>query len=65
MTTQQQVIVVTDQTPRADIAEAIGWSNGTAKNIRRKGHTGTASAEYARIHALIDSLLTDWQNAPT
>ena len=59
-----QVVVVTDSTPRADIAEAIGWSNGTAKSIRRKGYLGTASAEYARIHARIDALLTDWQNAP-
>ena len=59
-----ELIVIRDQTPRADIAEAIGWSNGTAKSIRRKGYIGTTSAEYARIHTLIDSLLTDWQNAP-
>ena len=59
------VVVVTDESTREDIAEAIGWTNGTAKNIRRKGFTGTASAEYARIHGIIDNLLTDWQNAPS
>lgn len=59
------VVIVTDDSTKADIAEAIGWTNGTAKHIRRKGFTGTASAEYTRIHGLIDSLLTDWQNAPS
>lgn len=53
------VVIVTDDSTRADIAEAIGWTNGTAKHIRRKGYTGTASDAYTRQHARIDALLTE------
>lgn len=53
------VILVTDATPRADLIEALGWLNGTAKDMRRKGYIGTASAAYARQHARIDAVLDE------
>ena len=52
-------IVVTDDTTRADLILALGYLNATAIAIRRKGYTGTASAEYTRQHARIDALLTE------
>lgn len=54
-----ELIVVNDDTTRADLILALGYLNDTAKNIRRKGYTGTASAEYTRIHARIDALLAE------
>ena len=53
-----ELIVVNDDTTRADIVAALGYLTDTAKAIRRKGHTGTASSAYARQHARIDAMLT-------
>lgn len=53
------VIVVTDTSTRADLIEAIGYLNGTAKDMRRRGYAGTASDAYTRQHARIDALLTE------
>lgn len=51
---------VTDDTPtRQDLIDAIRFHNITATALRRKGFVGTASAEYARIHARLDDLLTE------
>ena len=51
---------VTDDTPtRDDLIQAIAYHNITAMALRRKGFVGTASAEYARIHARLDDLLTE------
>jgi hypothetical protein len=47
-----------DDVTRADIILALGYLNDTAKDIRRKGYTGTASAAYTRQHARIDDMLT-------
>lgn len=50
--------VIHDQPPtRDDLIEALHHLNDTAKAIRRKGHTGTASDAYTRQHARIDTLL--------
>lgn len=54
-----ELILVTDDTSREDLIAAIGYLNDTAKAIRRKGYTGTASAAYARQHARIDALLDE------
>ena len=54
-----ELIVVNDDTTRADLILALGYLNDTAKNIRRKGYTGTTSDAYARQHARIDALLTE------
>lgn len=53
------VIVDTDDSTREELVEAIGWLNTTAKTIRRKGYTGTASDAYTRQHARIDALLDE------
>ena len=53
------VILVNDDTSRAELIEALTWLNTTAKAIRRKGYTGTASDAYTRQHARIDALLDE------
>lgn len=53
------VILVNDDTSRAELIEALTWLNTTAKNIRRKGYTGTASDAYTRQHQRIDALLSE------
>jgi hypothetical protein len=51
---------VTDDTPaREDLIQDLLFHNLTATALRRKGFVGTASAEYARIHARLDDLLTE------
>lgn len=55
------VIRVTDESTRADLIEALGHLNATAKDMRRKGYTGTASDAYTRQHARIDALLSELQ----
>jgi len=52
-------IVITDDCSRADLLDALHYLNDTAKDMRRKGYTGTASDAYARQHARIDALLTE------
>ena len=54
-----ELIVVNDDTTRDDLVAALGYLNDTAKAIRRKGYTGTASDAYARQHQRIDALLTE------
>jgi hypothetical protein len=51
------IIRVDDDTSREDLILALGYLNDTAKAIRRKGYTGTASDAYTRQHARIDALL--------
>lgn len=53
------IIRVDDGTTRESLIEALGYLNDTAKAIRRKGYTGTASDAYARQHARIDALLAE------
>jgi hypothetical protein len=58
-------ILVTDDTSRADLILALHYLNDTAKDIRRRGYTGTASDAYARQHARIDALLDELDRVPT
>ena len=53
------VVIVTDDSTRADLIEALTYLNATAKDMRRKGYTGTASDAYTRQHARIDALLSE------
>lgn len=55
--TSTDIIRVDDGTTRESLIEALGCLNDTAKAIRRKGYTGTASDAYTRQHARIDALL--------
>lgn len=48
---------------RDDLIEALCHLNNTAKAIRRKGYTGTASDAYARQHARINTLLDELDDA--
>lgn len=54
-----EIIRVTDDTTRDDLVLALGYLNDTAKSIRRKGYTGTASEAYARQHARINAILDE------
>lgn len=58
------IVLITDDTTHADLILALGYLNDTAKAVRRKGYTGTASAAYARQHARIDALLTELEATP-
>lgn len=51
-------MTVTEETTRDDVIAALGYLNATAKDISRRGYTGTESADYASMHARIDGLLT-------
>lgn len=55
---------VTDDVTRADLVEALAYLNATAKEMRRKGCIGWASAEYARQHGRIDNLLDTLEKTP-
>ena len=57
------VVRVTDEDTRADLAETIGILNAEAMRLSRQGFTVTRGAEYARAHARIDAVLTDWERA--
>lgn len=57
------VIRVTDDDDRLSIGEAIGYMCDDAKKLSRRGLIGTRSAEYTRIHGLIDAMLDDWEAA--
>lgn len=48
---------VTEDCTRDDVMAALGFLNATAKDLRRRGYIGTASADYARMHERIDDLL--------
>lgn len=53
-------IRVTDETTRDDLAETLSYLNQGAKVLRRKGHTGIASAAYTIQHERINAVLGDW-----
>lgn len=53
-----EVIKVTDETTRAEIEEALGWANQTAKRVPAHWLD-----HKARAHAKLNALLDDWENA--
>lgn len=53
-------IVVTDDTTAAELAETLQLLNADAKSIHRRGHIGTASADYTRAHERIDAVLSEY-----
>lgn len=63
MSVTPTVIRVTDDDDRVSIGEAIGYMCDDAKKLSRRGKVGTLSAEYTRIHGLIDAMLDDWEAA--
>lgn len=63
MATETTPLVVDPDTTRPDLADALAFLNQDAKNIRRKGYTGTASVAYALQHDRINAVLDAWQDA--
>ena len=57
------VVRVEDSTTKAELAETITLLNADAKAMSRRGFTVTHGAEYARQHARIDAVLSDWERA--
>jgi hypothetical protein len=56
-------IHVTDDTTRAELAEAITHLSHEAERIRRRGYIGTRSQDYERQHGRINALLDDLERA--
>lgn len=61
LATPPRVVVVTDETTLADLAETPAILNAEAKAMSRRGKCGTETAEYQRRHLLIDSVLDDYE----
>lgn len=57
------IVVVTDDTTRAELAETIRLLNLDAKALSRRGKCGTLSEDYALRHRRIDAVLGDWEKA--
>lgn len=58
------VVLITDDTTRADIAEALEHANKRAKAMSRRGRTGTRHPDYDVIHDMLNNLLCDYEEAP-
>ena len=58
--TPREVLVIRDDTTKAEIEEAIAGHRALLK--RMPAHWADRRA---KVHGLIDALLTDWQNAPS
>ncbi len=55
-----EILLITDDSTRAELEEALTHLNDGAKTLRRKGFTGTRSKAYAVQHARINAVLDDW-----
>ena len=53
-------IRVTDDTTADELAETLQLLCDNAKRIHRRGHIGTASADYTRAHERIDAVLAEY-----
>lgn len=60
---ERPVVVVTDETTRAELAETLRLLNDNAKRIHRRGYVGTASEAYVLAHGRINAVLSDWEAA--
>lgn len=58
-----ELLRVTDSTTRTELAKLIVKANAEAKVISRRGKSAMLRPEYARVHARINALVTDWQRA--
>lgn len=54
-----QIVRITDETTRHDLAETLALLNAEAKTISRRGKIGTLTADYKSWHERIDAVLTD------
>ena len=62
--TAAPIVVVTEDTTRAELAETLALLNTDAKAMSRRGKVGTLHPDYARQHERIDAVLEDWMRAP-
>lgn len=60
---ERPVVVIGDDTTRAELAETIALLNENAKRIHRRGYVGVASEAYALAHKRINAVLSDWEDA--
>jgi hypothetical protein len=60
---ERAVVVVTDDTTKAELAITIGLLNDNAKRIHRRGYIGVHSPAYECEHKRINALLDSWQDA--
>lgn len=61
----QQIVRVTDETTKAELAITLEILNADAKRMSRRGKVGTLSDEYKIQHARINAVVTDWERART
>lgn len=59
-----EFVVVTDDTTRADLLELLDLINRDAKAISRRGKSARLRPEYAKVHAMLNDVLTDLQAQP-
>lgn len=58
------IVVVTDDTTRAELAETLALLNADAKVLSRRGKCGTLTEDYALRHRRIDAVLGDLLRLP-
>lgn len=59
-----QIVRITDDTTRPDLAETLALLNAEAKAISRRGKAAMLGEEYRLRHEYINSVLEDWEAAP-
>ena len=55
------MLVIADESTRAELAEAITHLCHEAQRLSRRGYIGTRSEDYTRQHERINALLTDME----
>lgn len=59
-----QIVHVTDDTRRPDLAETLALLNAEAKTISRRGKAAMLGDDYRLRHEYINSVLTDLLRLP-
>ena len=59
------MVVITDESTAADIAEAIGHVNHLAKRSPHVLGTIDYPTDWDRTHELLDAMLDDWRSRTT
>lgn len=58
------ITVLTGESTRTEIEEALGWCNTEAKRCLSRDEIGRPSERWAGMHAFLNHLLDMWQAAP-
>lgn len=59
-----QIVRITDDTTRPDLAETLALLNAEAKAISRRGKAAMLGPEYKAWHERINAVLCDYEVAP-